>query len=358
MATVFIKGLGLIGSSLVRAIRETHPEVTIIASDLNDSSLDYALENKLVDQTTTDLTGVEQADFIILATPVSQIIEDINELAERKLKQNVIVTDVGSTKLTIMEAATKLEQKGICFVGGHPMAGSHKSGVEAGRANLFENAYYFLIPNEQQAGVSELKRLLNGTKVKWLLTDADQHDLIVTQISDLPHVIAATLVNNTEDVFADDPIGMRVAAGGFKSVTQIAASSPQMWSSIMLNNQRLITKHLQGYIDDLKNVQKQVDEGNQEALLKFFTRAKKGRESLKSDGKALYYDLFLNIADRSGEIAQVTKMIADEQISLVNIQILEVREDINGVLQLVFSSRADRERAAVLLKGKYELVSR
>ena len=114
MATVFIKGLGLIGSSLVRAIRGTHPEVTIIASDLNDSSLDYALENKLVDQTTTDLTGVEQADFIILATPVSQIIEDINELAERKLKQNVIVTDVGSTKLTIMEAAAKLNQRGIC----------------------------------------------------------------------------------------------------------------------------------------------------------------------------------------------------------------------------------------------------
>lgn len=126
----------------------------------------------------------------------------------------------------------------------------------------------------------------------------------------------------------------------------------------MLNNQRLITKHLQDYIDDLKNVQKQVDEGNQEALLEFFTRAKKGRESLNNDGKALYYDLFLNIADRPGEIAQVTKIIADEQISLVNIQILEVREDINGVLQLVFSSRADRERAAALLKGKYELVSR
>ena len=358
MMTVFIKGLGLIGSSLARAIKRVHPSYKIMASDIDSAVIEYALANGVIDEGVTGFRGVSQADFIILASPVSQIITDITALAREPLKAGVIVTDVGSTKATIMAAAKQLASNKVTFIGGHPMAGSHKSGVTAGKADLIENAYYFLIPLADGKGVDELKDLLAGTGAKWLLTDVSKHDLIVTQISDLPHVIAAALVNNTEDVFAADPLGMRVAAGGFKSVTRIAASNPVMWSAIMMNNQRLITTHLQSYIDDLAQIKELIAAGDKQAIHQFFTRAKAGRESLNATTRAPFYDLFLNIPDRPGEIARVTHAVAAAGISLVNLQILEVREDINGILQLVFAREDERERAATVLKKDYEIVTR
>lgn len=358
MTTVFIKGLGLIGSSLARAIKAAHPEVQVTGSDVNTAAIDYALAHGIIDNGASDLDGVTTADYVILATPISQILADISKLAACQLKEDVVITDVGSTKKTIMDAAGQLTAKGITFIGGHPMAGSHKSGVEAGRVDLIENAYYFLIPANKEERVRDLEWLLEGTKAKWLLTTAAKHDLIVTQISDLPHVIAAALVNNTQKTFTDDPLGMRVAAGGFKSVTRIAASNPTMWSAIMMNNQQLISAHLQDYVNDLLKVKQLVDAGTREDLYDFFARAKASRESLNTETKALFYDLFLNIPDGVGEVAKVTRLIADEQISLVNLQILEAREDINGVLQLVFSTEKDRQKAIAVLQDKYELVSR
>lgn len=227
METVFIKGLGLIGSSLARAIKQDHPQIQIIASDVNEETLQYAKENNIADQVVTDMTGVEQADYIILASPVSQIIKDIATLANLKLKSGVIITDVGSTKQTIMQAAKALTQQNLTFIGSHPMAGSHKSGVRAGRADLIENAYYFLLPVSESADTSKLTWLLAGTNAKWLELTPSQHDKIVAQISHVPHIIAAELVNQTQQAFKDEPVGMRVAAGGFKSVTRIAASDPR-----------------------------------------------------------------------------------------------------------------------------------
>lgn len=254
METVFIKGLGLIGSSLARAIKQDHPQIQIIASDVNEETLQYAKENNIADQVVTDMTGVEQADYIILASPVSQIIKDIATLANLKLKSGVIITDVGSTKQTIMQAAKVLTQQNLTFIGGHPMAGSHKSGVQAGRADLIENAYYFLLPASESADTSKLTWLLAGTNAKWLELTPSQHDKIVAQISHVPHIIAAELVNQTQQAFKDEPVGMRVAAGGFKSVTRIAASDPTMWSAILPNNKELILKQLTSYITGLENI--------------------------------------------------------------------------------------------------------
>ncbi|BDR59191.1 hypothetical protein XA3_16320 [Xylocopilactobacillus apicola] len=123
---ILIKGLGLIGSSLALAIKENHPAANIIGMDLNQDSLNYASRHGLVDEISTDfLVVAPKADVIILACPVQTIIKDLAKLAELKLKPNVIVTDVGSTKDNIMVAALPLQQKGITFIGGHPMAGSH-----------------------------------------------------------------------------------------------------------------------------------------------------------------------------------------------------------------------------------------
>lgn len=359
MTVVFIKGFGLIGSSLARAIRNQHPDVQLVASDINQAALDYALGRHLIDQQASDFTGVDQADVIILASPVSQIIKDIKALATLGLKKNAIVTDVGSTKQTIMNASQSLTKKGISFIGGHPMAGSHKSGVRAGKADLLENAFYFLIPGENLREKQTLKELLAGTHAKWLQVTAEQHDRIVAQISHVPHVIAAELVNQTRTTLRDEPVGLRVAAGGFKSVTRIAASDPTMWSAILLNNRDFILDQLREYIGGLKNVEDLIVRKDQPALFDFFTQAKATREKLNAKVKKPFYDLFLNIPDQVGALAKVTGLLAEHQLSIVNLQILEIREDVNGILQLTFANAKDQESAANLLASNhYEIVER
>lgn len=359
MTTVFISGLGLIGSSLARAIKEAHPAVRIIARDTNEESLRYAVSHQIIDQAADSLTAADQADLIILASPVSQIVRDLEQLSQLQLKPGAIVTDVGSTKQTIMKAAQRLIDKGVTFIGGHPMAGSHKSGVRAGRADLIENAFYFLIPGQDDpAAVQRLTDLLSGTHAKWLTVQPHQHDKIVAQISHVPHVIAAELVNQTQQTFANEPIGMRVAAGGFKSVTRIAASDPTMWSAILLNNQELITHQLDEYIRGLQEVNQQIKAGDRDQLFDFFARAKTSRESLNHPAKKPFYDLFVNIPDHTGELGRVTTMLGAAEISIINLQILEVREDVNGILQLTFASQEDREQAASVLKPHYEIVTR
>lgn len=280
MTTVFIKGIGLIGSSIARAIRQAHPSVKILASDLNEDSLQYALDQRIIDKAANDLDGTQNADVIILATPVSQIIKDLNTLSRMQLKTGVIVTDVGSTKQTVMQASKVLTDHGVTFIGGHPMAGSHLTGAKAGKAGLFKGAYYFLIlgrGRDDERAVHRLEDLLSGLQVKWKLVDAQRHDQIVAQISHVPHVIAATLMNQTQGTLGDD---LKLAAGGFKSVTRIAASDPTMWSAIMLNNQELIRKQLQDYITELQAVKKLIDQGDRDALFDFFKKAQAGRRQL------------------------------------------------------------------------------
>lgn len=359
MTTVFIKGLGLIGSSLARAIREGHPDIRILDSDPDPKTQEYALSQQLADQILPGLQGAEGADYIILAGPVDAIKADIRQLSQMELKKGVLVTDVGSVKQAIVDQAQALSQKGVDFIAGHPMAGSHKTGAWAGRALLFENAFYFLIPASQAAEkrLPELEDLLKATRVKWLQLTAEEHDKIVAQISHLPHIIAAGLVNQTEETFAGQPLGTRLAAGGFKSITRIASSDPTMWSQILLNNSEDILKQLAEFQAELKEVAMEIAAGDEEALYDFFQKAKISRDKLGPDqvGAAPgHYDLFVNIPDQVGALADVTRLLAEAGISIVSLQILEIREEIDGVLQLTFAREADRRQAKEILAA-YEL---
>ncbi|WP_334115593.1 prephenate dehydrogenase [Ligilactobacillus sp.] len=363
MTKVYLKGLGLIGSSLARAIKKKHPDYMLIAEDQNKDAERYALEHGIADECGTAFDKAGDADLIILATPVSVIEEDLLRLAGLETKPGAIITDVGSTKKTVMEAARKLIDAGRIFIAGHPMAGSHKTGVWAGKADLFENAFYFLIPADDASGkkLPELKEMLSGVHAKWLETTPDRHDRIVAQISHVPHVVASALVNQTERTFEDEPMGMRVAAGGFKSITRIASADPTMWSSILLNNGELISAQLEDYIAALREIDEKIKKQDQKALFDFFKSAKTGRDSLGPEKLGAipgFYDLFINLADKVGSLADVTRILADARINLVNIHILEIREEIDGIAQLTFSSGKDRQKALELLKTKYKIIER
>lgn len=183
---IYVAGLGLIGGSLALGIKRDHPDYKILGYNRSDKSRNVALERGIVDEATADFKEFAPlSDVIILAVPIKQTIEFIKTLSEMDLKENIIITDAGSTKREIVEAGEKyLAGKSVRFVGSHPMAGSHKSGAIAADVNLFENAYYIFTPSSlTTAGtIDELKKILSGLHARYIEIDAAEHDRVTSQI--------------------------------------------------------------------------------------------------------------------------------------------------------------------------------
>ncbi|NMD70323.1 prephenate dehydrogenase [Bacillus sp. DNRA2] len=357
---VFVIGLGLIGGSLALSVKRTHGESTIIGFDVCEQQAKLAKMLGVVDETTVDIkAGAMQADLIILATPVKETEIIIQSLANMDLKQNVIVTDAGSTKAKVVEAARCLAEKGFTFIGGHPMAGSHKSGVTAAKEILFENAFYLLTPSEDigQREIATLKAWLSGTKAKFLIVSPEEHDYMTGVISHFPHIIAASLVHQAERTSQEQQLVTRLAAGGFRDITRIASSSPEMWRDILLHNKPVLLDIFQDWINEMKKVTSMLENENGDAIYHYFLSAKQFRDEMPIKDKGAipaFYDLFVDIPDYPGVISEITGYLAKENISITNIRIRETREEVYGILVISFQTDEDRQRADNCIK-KYTI---
>ena len=248
--TVLVAGLGLIGGSLCISIKREHPEADIIGYDKNTNESELAKELGIIDDAAASFEqGAEKADLIILAVPVTQIIKLFDSLRSLNLKKNVLITDTGSVKQPIMEASRLLSEKGVAFIGGHPMAGSHKSGVTAAKDLLFENAFYILTPGETAAeqDLAKLEAWLKGTKAKFLKMRSGEHDELTGVISHFPHLIASSLVHSAKKAHEKFPLVSRLAAGGFRDTTRIASADPAMWRDITLQNRDVLMELLKDW---------------------------------------------------------------------------------------------------------------
>lgn len=348
---MLVLGLGLIGGSLALSIKRFHKESTIIGFDLNNEQGQLAKMLGVVDQIVDNVEeGAEQADLIIIATPVTEAEKIIRQLSNVELKEDVIITDAGSTKAKIVDTASCLIEKGITFIGGHPMAGSHKSGVSAAKAILFENAFYLLTPRVgvNPEHVEKLKAWLAGTKAKFLTVTPEEHDFMTGIISHFPHIIAASLVHQAERSSQNQQLVTRLAAGGFRDITRIASSSPEMWRDILLHNKPVLLNIFDTWIDEMKKVTYMLEKDNGEAIYQYFLSAKQYRDDLPAKDKGAipaFYDLFVDVPDYPGVISEITGYLAKEKISITNIRILETREEVYGVLVISFQTEDDRTRA-------------
>ncbi|MCP3738737.1 prephenate dehydrogenase [Rossellomorea sp. BNER] len=352
---VFIVGLGLIGGSLGLCIKDKHPEATIIGYDLNVNEQRLAQTRGIIDEMTDSFQlAAESADLIILSTPVFQTEKLLKELSTYQLKRNVIITDTGSTKEQIMNTASILNNKGISFIGGHPMAGSHKSGVSAAKKILFENAFYLLTPFEgtTTAVKEELCNWLQGTSAKFVVVNPREHDELTGVVSHFPHVIAASLVHQAKFSNEKNPVLSRLAAGGFRDITRIASSNPVMWKDITIHNREVLLNLMEQWKEEMNVIQQMIYSGNEEEIQHYFQEAKSFRDDLPAKDKGAipsFYDLYIDVPDYPGVISEVTGYLAEERISLTNIRILETREDVYGVMVLSFQTDGDRERARTCL---------
>ena len=249
--TIYIAGLGLIGASMALGIKRDHPDYEILGYNRSQASRDIALKKGMIDRATDDFASFAPlADVIILTLPIKQTIAFIKELADLDLKEGVIISDAGSTKSDIVDAAEQyLAGKMVRFVGAHPVAGSHKTGAASADVNLFENAYYIFTPSSLTSPdtLEEMKDLLSGLHAHFIEIDAKEHDRVTSQISHFPHILASGLMEQTAVYAREHEMTRRFAAGGFRDMTRIAESEPGMWTSILLSNREAIIERIEDF---------------------------------------------------------------------------------------------------------------
>lgn len=290
-----IIGLGLIGGSLSRVLRQRLDVHDITAIDKNTDSLYQALKDNSITRGFTEVNEyVWDSDIIFICTPVRYTIEYI-ELIYEKLKPESIITDVGSTKVEIVNYVNNLSNP-PCFIGGHPMTGTEKAGYSSGFPHLFENAYYILTPSkstndESLNFMTELVKNIGGIP---LVIDAKMHDRAAAGISHIPHIIASALVNLVKEIdFPDEKMQM-LAAGGFKDITRIASSNPEIWQDIILSNKEQIVNILYIFIDNLSNILQYIKEGREKEIYHFLNLQKTTEVFLQKERKA-QLALFTNL---------------------------------------------------------------
>lgn len=354
--TILVAGLGLIGGSLAKSLSKSKEDF-IIGYDLQQATLDYAVKNRIIDEYATDFeVAAKQAEIIILAAPITETINLMKRLDGIDFDEEVIVTDVSSVKGSIIETAKGLTNEKIRFIGGHPMAGSHKAGVEAAKAHLFENAIYVLTPTSDKTldKVELLKEALQATKANFLILQPQEHDEMTSVISHFPHLIASSLVHQArkwEQVHSYLP---ELAAGGFRDITRIASSNPRMWQDIFTHNGSKMSRLLQDWINEMITLKEYLDKDNKQEMMAYLDEAKQYRDGLgdKPLRGALpaYFDLYVDIKDQAGAIANVAQLLATANISIRNIRILEIRETMNGALRLSVFSKIDQIKALELLQ--------
>lgn len=355
--TIGFIGFGLIGGSIARALRKIYPTFTLLAYDYHvakpSSDLQAALTDGVLNKVILSLDEIiPYCDLIFLCAPVLNNIEYL-KLIKPMLKKNCILTDVGSVKGNIHEAATDLGLDEH-FIGGHPMTGSEKTGYANSYALLLENAYYILTPTSctTREQLTILYNLVKAMGSLPILLDAREHDEITAAISHLPHIIAAQLVNLIKDIEGKDEKMRELAAGGFRDITRIASSSPIMWQNICLTNSKDITRILDKYIDYLSQVSKALTSRDSEYLYEMFDTAGAYRNKIPNKSTGLMrkiFEIYMDIKDEAGAIATIATLLASNQISIKNIGIIHNREFEEGVLRIEFYDDIARENAIELL---------
>jgi cyclohexadieny/prephenate dehydrogenase len=286
-ARVSILGLGLIGSSIARAVRASMPTVRLSGNDSDPAVRARAAEIDLLDDITdTPGAAVTDADLVILCVPVGAMGAVAASIAD-DLPADAIVSDVGSSKAGVAEALAAA-LPGVAIIPAHPVAGTENSGPDAGFATLFHGRWCILTPagDADPAAVMRVSSFWERIGAKVDIMDARHHDLVLAVTSHLPHLIAYTIVgtaSDLEEVTQHEVI--KYSAGGFRDFTRIAASDPTMWRDVFLANKGAVLEMLQRFSEDLTVLQRAIRWDDGDALFDLFTRTRAIRRSIIEQGQ-------------------------------------------------------------------------
>ena len=348
-------GFGLIGGSIAQKLKMNQPDISILATARHQETISTAYEMGLIDN--EELLPVEafsDCDYLFLCEPVQKNIEYLTKLMHI-VSPGCIITDVGSIIGEIHEAVISLGME-ESFIGGHPMTGSEKTGIKSASPYLLENAYYLITPTSkttEQQLQAYVSMILSLGSIP-LVIDWDAHDFACGSISHLPHMVAYSLVNLIKNLDDKQETMKTIAAGGFRDITRIASSSPEMWTHISLSNQKQLLRLMDLYIEELEKLRNDIKELQAQSLKDYFQSAKDYRDSfaLPSKNHALIFELYLDLVDEAGGIATIATILAGKGVNIKNIGMIHNREFEEGVLRIEFYDQNALDLAAVLLKEK------
>lgn len=266
---ISIAGMGLLGASVTLSVRRDLPGCRVVGYSHRAQTREKARQNGIADEIAETLEeSVENADLVILATPIRTFESYFARIAER-LKPGCIVTDVGSTKLLPHQWAAQCLPKGVHYVGSHPIAGSEKRGLEYARDDLLTGAVCMLTKTAgtHAASVTVLEQFWTRLGCKVNIMSPARHDKIFGMVSHLPHLTAAALVN------ANTPADMQFAGRGFIDTTRVASGPANVWTDIFMTNPETCTKGIDALIDQLNQIRKAVAEGDEAKLKKLLEKA-------------------------------------------------------------------------------------
>ncbi len=285
---VALLGIGLIGSSLARAMRQQKLTGEITGYARSEATRAKALEIGLVDRILpTAAEAVKDADLVILCSPVGTYGALAQEIAPA-LKPGAILTDVGSVKAAVVKDVLPHVPSGVNFIPGHPIAGTEQSGPESGFAELFTNRWCIItpLPDSDPKAVERLADFWRCCGSNVDVMTPEHHDLVLAITSHLPHLIAYNIVSTAadlEEVTSSEVI--KYSAGGFRDFTRIAASDPTMWRDVFLNNKDAVLEMLGRFSEDLSALQRAIRWGDGDTLFDVFTRSRQIRRSIIAAGQ-------------------------------------------------------------------------
>ena len=281
-------GIGLIGSSLARVIKREGLAEHIAISTRRAGTLKRAQELGLGDSYFGDMAeAVKDADLVIVSVPVGSS-GAVAEAIAAHLKPGAVVTDAGSTKASVIAQMQPHIPAGVHFIPGHPLAGTEKSGPDAGFADLFQNRWCILTPPDGTDAdeIAKLTRFWEACGSRVDTMDPQHHDRVLAIVSHLPHLIAYNIVGTADDLeFVTESEVIKYSATGFRDFTRLAASDPEMWRDVCLNNSEAILEMLSRFSEDLASLQRAIRWRDGEALFNLFTRTRGIRKSIIEAGQ-------------------------------------------------------------------------
>ncbi|ARO14055.1 cyclohexadieny/prephenate dehydrogenase [Ketogulonicigenium robustum] len=285
---VALIGLGLIASSIAHAARRAGAAGTIVGYDIAPETRAVAREIALCDQVVDSaVDAVADADLVILCVPTGAMDVVAAEIASA-LKPGAILSDVGSTKRSVVDAVAPFVPDGVHFIPAHPLAGTEHSGPRAGFATLFDNRWCIIVPlpDSDPVALDKLKAFWQALGANVDVMDADHHDRVLAVTSHTPHLIAYTMVGVADDLGrVTDSEVIKYSAAGFRDFTRIAASDPTMWRDVFLNNKDATLEILGRFTEELFALQRAIRMGDGDHLHAYFTRTRAIRRGIIEAGQ-------------------------------------------------------------------------
>ncbi|MEO7557091.1 MAG: prephenate dehydrogenase/arogenate dehydrogenase family protein [Acidimicrobiales bacterium] len=337
-----VVGCGLMGGSIGLALR---------AQGWHVSGTDAAIEHaeRAVDLGALDVVGLDpDADITFVAVPVRAVPDAVKEVLART---RGLVTDVGSVKASVVQAVSDDR-----FIGGHPMAGSEQEGVDGADASIFTGAVWVLTPTASTGddAYSRLHAVVASLGADVVALPPERHDALVAVVSHVPHLTAATLMQLAGERPEENRALLRLAAGGFRDMTRVAAGHPGIWPDICVENREAILDAIDRLIGGLQRMRTVVAEGDRDRLLRVLEQARLARENLPGRGERSeeMSEVRIPVPDRPGVIAEVATLAAELDVNLFDVEVAHSTEGDRGVLIVVIAG-ADvaRMHAGLVARG-------